>query len=223
MPEQPRPSTRRQWAKSMDVWPIAIPALQQHSPGSAVSDTSACSDDALSTPDRSDARLPHLDSALADSPEDVKATTICALQAAIRDMRAQHEAAVAERDARIQQLVDELQQCRAELQSALDGTTRTREQLAAGEAQAAALRAQLAESEAKRRTAAQEHAAEVARRESETRALRKQLAAVSLELSAAKQVQPEPMSALSGEVTSLRLPVLVGDCIRRQKRVTRVG
>ena len=227
VPEQPRPlpRARRQWVKSTDVWPALIPALQQHSPSSAVSDGSASSDEALNTPDRSDSRLPAFDSRLADSPVDVKADTIRALHSSITDMRAQHAVERAERDAGMQAVADELRQCKAELTSALADATRAQQQLASSEAQLLAVQAQLAESEARWRTA-ELRVMEGKRRDSEMRELKKRLAAVSRQLSAAREAQETTMSELSEgpcTVEAVRLPVLVGDCIKRHRKVSHVG
>ena len=222
----PPPPTRRQWVKSMDVLPVIIPSLLQDSPSSSAdSDGSTSSDDGLSSPDRSDVRQPHFNSALTDSPIDVKASTIAALQSAISDMQAQHDAAMADKDAGLRAVMDELQQCKTQLYAAAADTTRLQQQLADSAAQLRAVQLQLAESDAKWRTAHLQHVTESKQRDGEIAGLRRQLAAVNAGLSETREAD----STAAAEQTereqkgeAIRL-VLVGDCIKRQRKAAFVG
>ena len=210
-PLRSSPRTRRQWVKSMDVLPVIMPNVVQCSPSSAVSDSSTSSDDTVHTPDRSDTRPLHFEATQVDTPVDVRASTIAALQACISDMQAQHTATISHNDASIQAVTEELQQCRTQL----------------GEARVDAARAQqqLAESEAKW-TVAQSRWMESKQRDSEIKELRRQLASIRMELSTARPAQPSMVGERSeghSGAEAMRLPVLVGDCIKRQRKTTLVG
>ena len=221
MPQASRP--RRLWVKSMDVWPAMLPALLRGSPHSAASDASSASDDGPSSPEQSERRRqPGFDPTLADTPPDVKTSVIAELQACIQDMHAQHAGALAQRDASIAVLTDQLQQCRAMLDASQADAARLQQHLTASASRVQTVQMQLVESEAQRR-AAQSQLTESKHRETEVKELRKQLVTISMELTRANERQVTA-AAGTGEgqssVEAVRLPVLFGDCIKRQRKAT---
>ena len=222
----PSPRARRQWVKSMDLLPAVIPAILQCSPSSAISDDSGLSDDSLFTPERSEGRHSLFDPlALLASPVDVKASTIAALQAAIADMQTTHAAEIQHSQHTIRAMTDELAQHTAQLDQVNATNALLQHQLADSCAQLQAMQTQLANSELRWQTA-QQQLSESAKREGEVRELKKQLATLRIELRKSQREQSTPGSERSEQqsaVDEVRLPVLVGDCIRRQRRVAVVG